>query len=382
MQTTSRISQFSIQSRHQVLAALFAMFGLIMGTWASRIPTVRDNLRVSHSTLSVVLLCGGLGAVSSFPLSSRMMSRFGGRKTMLYSGMALLAVLISIGLAHRVSFLMAAVLMLGIAASCFDVAINSLSSKHEETSGKSCMSNLHAWCCAGGLVGAVLGSLMASLHVRPAMHFSMIASVAIFCLLTGCGMLDADDGGTKVEKKKFSLPRGPLILLGSIGLFGSIAEGSIADWSGIFLKDHFGVSDGFAPLSLSSFSVMMLVTRITGDRLKGKFGARRLLGMGGLLAAFGLFFAVSAPNAYFALAGFALAGLGMALVFPFVFSAAGKEGPVALAGVATMAYSGSLMGPPMLGALAHSLGMQAAMSFIGILGVVIAIIANRSAALE
>jgi hypothetical protein len=127
---------------------------------------------------------------------------------------------------------------------------------------------------------------------------------------------------------------------------------------------------------------MMLSARVIGDKLKGCFSARRLLGLGGLLAAIGLFFAVFAPNAYFALGGFALAGLGMALVFPFVFSAAGKEGPLALAGVATMAYSGSLMGPPMLGAVAHNFGMQAAMGFIGILSAISAVIASKSAMLR
>ncbi len=77
-----------------------------------------------------------------------------------------------------------------------------------------------------------------------------------------------------------------------------------------------------------------------------------------MLSAAGLFFAVLSPNAYFALGGFAVAGLGLALLFPFVFSAAGAQGPVALAGVASMAYSGSLMGPPVIGAIAHSSGCR------------------------
>ncbi len=377
---------FSLQFRRFALPTLFALFGLTIGSWAGRIPALRDALHISHSALSMVLLCGGLGAVLSFPVSSRMMSWFGGRKTMLYSGMGLLIALISIGLAPDMLMLKLAVLMLGIAASCFDVAMNSVATKHEESSGQSHMSTLHGWCCAGGLAGAAIASLMASLHIDPATHFSMIAGVVACAIWFCCDMLDADGMREKVEKKvekkPFALPRGPLVLLGALGFFGSVAEGSIADWSGIFLKDHFGVTDGFAPLALSVFSVMMLITRISGDRLKGVYSARNLLITGGLLAAGGLFFAVFAPNAYCALAGFALAGLGMALVFPFVFSAAGKEGPIALAGVATMAYSGSLMGPPMLGAVAHNFGMPAAMGFIGILSATSAAIAGKSAMLR
>ncbi|MGZ3239865.1 MAG: MFS transporter [Burkholderiaceae bacterium] len=383
IQTTAFNQKFShSQFRSLALPTLFVLFGLIMGTWASRIPALRDGIQLSHSALSIVLLCGGLGAVMSFPISSRMMTWFGGRKSMLYSGMALLTVLVSIGLATSVLMLKLAVLMLGIAASCFDVAMNSVATKQEKTSGKSQLSKLHGWCCAGGLVGAAFGSLMASMHIRPAKHFSMIAGMVAFVLWVGCSLLEADDAGEVIEKKRFTLPRGPLVLLGALGFFGSVAEGSIADWSGIFLKDHFGVTDGFAPLALSVFSVMMLITRINGDRLKGNYSARCLLGIGSLLAALGLFFTVFAPNAYFALGGFALAGLGMALVFPFVFSAAGREGPSALAGVATMAYSGSLMGPPMLGAVAQHFGMQSAMGFIGILSAASAIMASKSAMLR
>jgi MFS family permease len=361
---------------------LFAQFGMVMGSWAGRIPALREGVQVSHSMLSFVLLCGGLGAVVSFPVSSRMMASFGGRRTMLYSGLALFAVLLSIGLAPSVPLLMLAVLMLGITASTFDVAVNSVATKWEKSTGRSELSKLHAWGCGGGLAGATLGSVMASQHIGPAMHFAMIVLPLAFILWVGHELLAADDRGEQLERKTFCLPRGPLALLGAIGFFGAMSEGSIADWSGIFLKDHFNVTDGFAPLALSAFSVMMLITRISGDKLKGRFGARRLLALGSSTAALSLFFAVLAPNAYCALAGFAVAGLGMALVFPFVFSAAGAQGPVALAGVATMAYSGSLMGPPVVGGLAHSLGIQAAMAFVGIVSAVIALIASRSALLK
>lgn len=148
------------------------------------------------------------------------------------------------------------------------------------------------------------------------------------------------------------------------------------------MKDHFGVTDGFAPLAFAAFSVMMLLARLAGDGLKGRYGARRLVSCGAGVSAAGLFFAVSVSSPYLALAGFATAGLGLALVFPFVFSAAGRQGPVALAGVATLAYSGSLMGPPLIGSLAHGFGMQAAMGSIGVVSVMIAIFARRTALLE
>jgi MFS family permease len=326
----------------------------------------------------MVLLCGGLGAVVSYPISSWLMANHGARKTMLVSGLALLAVLVSIGMAPTVVALMLSVLMLGITASTFDVAVNSAATRREKQSGKSELSKLHGLGCAGGLAGATLGSLMASLHIAPGTHFLMLAGPLAVLLCAAVQLLDADDVGEQVEKKAFSLPRGPLALLGALGFLGSMAEGSIADWSGVFLREHFHATDGLAPLALSAFSVMMLVSRMVGDRLKARYGAKPLVTGGAMVAAAGLFFAVLSPTAFVALFGFAVAGLGLSLVFPFVFSAAGAQGPVALAGVASMAYTGSLMGPPVIGAIAQGVGMQAAIAYIGVLALGIAWVAKRA----
>ena len=352
-----------------------------MGSWVGRIPALRDGMQVSHAQLSFVLLMGGLGAVLSFPLSARLMARFGGRRTMRISGTVLLGVLLAIAAAPNVPLLMAAVLMLGLFASTYDVGMNAVAAKHEASSGRSRMALLHACACAGGLAGVTLGSGMAALQVAPLQHFALLALP--FALLLGAGTRRLpDDGGERIAKKSFVLPRGELAMLGALGLIGSIAEGSIADWAGIFMKDHFGASDGMAPLSLTAFSTMMLLSRLAGDGLKARYGARTLVGGGALLAAAGMFCAVFAPGPVMALGGFAIAGTGLALVFPFVFSAAGREGTVALAGVATMAYSGSLMGPPLLGAIAHGLGLQAAMAFVGLLALAIALVTLRTQLLK
>jgi MFS family permease len=385
--TTSPVAALS-QAQQFALPMLFALFGVIMGSWAGRIPAMAARIHVSHSALSMVLLCGGLGAVLSYPISSRMMGSLGARKTLLFSGLALVTVLVAIGIAPTVPLLMMAVLSLGITASTFDVAINSAATSREKQTGKSELSKLHGLGCAGGLAGATLGSLMASLHIAPATHFLMLAGPLAIALYLAYTMLAADHvaaataATSSVEKKSFSLPRGPLLFLGAIGFLGSMAEGSIADWSGVFLKEHFGASDGMAPLALSAFSVMMLLARLVGDKLKGRYGARPLVTSGAMLGAAGLFFAVLSPDAYFALFGFAVAGLGLSLVFPFVFSAAGAQGPAALAGVASMAYSGSLMGPPVIGAIAQGCGMQMAIGYLGCLAALIAYVASRSRLLK
>ncbi len=382
--------QFSLQQLTAwALPAIFIMFGLVTASWASRIPDIRTALQIPHAGLSMVLLCGGIGAVVSFPVSSWLTARLGARRSVLLAGMAMVAALIGIGLAPNVRWLMAAVFLMGIPSGCMNVAMNAVATNEEKQKGKSRMAMLHAGCCAGALAGALLGGLMASMEIAPVSHF-IAAGVAMAALLwLACHLLRgevaeapraaADIAG---KKKMFALPRGPLALLGALVFLSAMSEGSIADWSGVFLKDHFGVGDGVAPLAYAAYLGAMLCARMAGDRLRQLHGARRLVSGGAAVTAIGLLFAVVVPSPYLAMAGFAAAGLGLALVFPFVFSAAGAQGPVALAGVATMAYSGSLIGPPVIGSLAEGLGMQAAIGFVGLLAATLALVARRARLLE
>lgn len=353
-----------------------------MGSWASRIPALRDGLQLSHSMLSIVLLCGGLGAVISYPFAMRMMAKFGDRKTTLYAGLGLCSVLIAIGAAPSTLLLMLAVLFLGITCGCFGVGLNSVASHYEKQAGQSKMAMLHAMGCAGSLGGALLSSVVAGAHMKPLAHF-LILTMPVSFLFWFCFQLIGTSSTTRpIEKKAFALPSRPLLMLGILGFCGAMAENSIVDWASVFMKDHFGVSEGFAPLALSAFTVAMLISRLTGDQLKEKYGARRPLTAGGLLAAAGMVFAIFAPNAYWALAGFACAGMGLSLLFPFVLSVAGKQGVMAAASVGTMTNIGALMGPPVIGTLADYLGMQAALAFIALLSLVIGTVAATSTVLD
>jgi MFS family permease len=371
-------------SRQQIaLPAVFGLIGLLLGSWASRIPAVQEGLQISHSVLSLVLLCAGVGGVLAHPIASFMLARQGGRKSILYAGLGLCSVLVAIGKASSVSWLMLAVLMLGLIAGAMGIVMNSVATQYEKTSGKSRLSMLHACGCAGSLAGALIGSYVASLDVAPSVHFFRIAILSALMLWAAYQLLDADEGGIAVEeKKKFTLPSSRLALLGVLGFFAVLSENTIAVWSGMFLKEQFNVTAGFAPLALSAFTVMMLLSRLFGDKLKEQHGARRLIVAGAGISAAGLFLAVFASNPYLALAGFAGSGMGLSLVFPFIVSAVGKEGPLALTGVVTIINLNGVMGPPIVGTMADYLGMQATIGFVGLLSIVISLVAARSTMLK
>lgn len=148
------------------------------------------------------------------------------------------------------------------------------------------------------------------------------------------------------------------------------------------MKDQLRVVDGVAPLAYAAFAALMLLARLIGDRLKDRYGARHVVASGAWCATAGILIAVWAINVPLTLCGFALAGAGLAAVFPFVFSAAGRHGSTALAAVATFSYSGGLIGPPIIGFLAQGYGMRVGMSFVGIIVMMIALSSRRARWLE
>ena len=364
------------------LPALFLVLGLAYATWTARIPALRDALDLGPGQLGLVLLGSGIGAVASFPLAAWLIGHYGARRSAWRAGLALLLALPCIALAPSMAWLIAVMLALGAASSCFDVALNALGANAEKAAGRSIMSRLHAWFCVGTLSGALLGGTLAALALTPLTHFSLIALALALPLWLACRALPADRPDPVTGHTYMSLPHGPLVALGIIGFCGAMLEGSIAEWSGVFMKDRLGVGDGAAPLAFAAFTGTMLAVRLVADRLKDRFSARRVVAYGSWLAALGIFVAVLSPWLALTLCGFAIAGGGVAAVFPFVFSAAGRHGALALAGVATMSYSGGLIGPPWIGFLAHSFGLQTALTFIGFLSIGVALAAGRTRLLE
>jgi hypothetical protein len=305
--------------------------------------------------------------------------RISQRTKLVSAGLALLSLLLLIGMAPTLPLLMLAVFLLGASASTFDIGMNAAAAGQESLHARSMMARLHACACGGGLAGVILGSGMAWMQFSPIQHFSLLIPPCALLLWLGVRGLNTDvaSNAPNMRRPSFVLPRGDIALLGTLGFLAAMTEGSIANWSGVFMADQFGASLSFAPLSLAAFSAMMLLSRFHGDRLKATLGARRLICGGALVAGVGIYLAVFASGTTTAVTGFAISGLGLALVFPFVLSAAGQQGAVAIAGVATITYAGSVIGPPLLGGIAQSLGLQAALGFTGLLTLAIAGIGMR-----
>ena len=182
--------------------------------------------------------------------------------------------------------------------------------------------------------------------------------------------------------EKFLLPRGALLLLGVMAALGFMVEGSVYDWSVLYLHKEVGSTQNVAALAYASFSASMAITRFGGDWLRARFSSARLLRASALLSALAMVMVLMAGQAWVALVGFALVGVGLANMAPLLFSAAAQVKGVAaaqgIASVSSIGYLGFMAGPPAIGFVAHAGSLTAALYGVVALAALLALGATHA----
>ena len=373
----ARITAASTRRSQLAVASLFGALGFSYGTWTSRLPAIKANLGLSTSQVSVVLLFAALGAIFSFPVTAAALHRLGSRGASLVSGVLLALGLVVFGLAPTWALACVVMCLYGVLASTMDVAMNAQGVEVERATAQPVMSRLHAMFSLGTMAGAFFASGITLVTTSVPLHFVVAALVVLAAVLLPRAGLIADgkpiDGGTR----SFALPRGVALFIGAMAFLGMIVEGSMVDWSTLYLKERAGASQQIAPLGIASLQGTMLVTRWFGDRARARWGARKLLFGGSLLAGVSLTAALLIGGVVPALVGFALFGVGVATVSPCVYAAGAREGGVALAAVMTLGSLGFLVGPLVIGAVAQATNLSWGMAVVAAAAIALALLSRR-----
>ncbi|MFP1628183.1 MFS transporter [Streptomyces sp. 5K101] len=340
------------------VAAVFCVHGAVTGSFATRIPWIQDHAGVSAGQLGLALAFPALGASVAMPLAGAISHRFGAR-TALRGLLALWTLsLVLPSLAPNLLTLCAALFAFGATAGMSDVAMNALGVEIENRLDRSIMSGLHGMWSAGALIGSAGGTLAAHLGSDARLHHVLAAATLTALGLIACqGVLDLRSAADEEPPPRFALPPRSALVIGAIGFCAVFAEGASLDWSAVYLRDVLKTSPGLAAASTTAFALTMAVARLLGDRVVDRFGAVRTVRVGGVLATAGGLLVVVATQPAVALCGFGLIGLGVAVVVPLVFAAAGRSGPnpsQAIAGVATITYTSGLIAPSAIGAVADA----------------------------
>jgi MFS family permease len=350
------------------ITIVFALNGMLYGSWAARIPAIQDRLDLGAGALGIALAGVAAGALVAMPLSGSWASRAGSRRVTRTFLAAACATVMFAGLAPSFALLVLATLLLGAANGGLDVAMNAQGAAVEKRSRKLIFSSLHAGFSGGGLVGALLGAAAAGVGIDVRVNLIAIGVVALAIGAPVTRLLLPGDADAAPEGHSFARPTRALWALGILAFCCLLAEGAAADWSAVYVQNSLDAPAGQAGLAFAAFSAMMTLGRLAGDRLTGAVGSVRLLRASGLVAGVGLGAALIAARPGAAIVGFALLGAGLSVVIPIVFRSAaavtdGAAGP-SLAAVSTLGYLGFLAGPPLVGALAELTSLPVALSLV------------------
>ncbi|MGX2998371.1 MFS transporter [Streptomyces sp. JNUCC 64] len=363
----------AVRRARYAVAAAFCVHGSVTGSFATRVPWIQEHAGVSAGQLGLALAFPAIGAAVAMPLAGRIGHRFGMRAAL----RALLALwtlsLVLPALAPNLLTLCLALFVYGATSGMSDVTMNALGIEVENRLNRSIMSGLHGMWSVGALIGSAGGTLAAHLDVDARVHHTAAALVLTLLGLAVCrSVLDVRPAVDEEPPPRFALPPRSALLIGTIGFCAVFAEGASLDWSAVYLRDVLGSSPGLAAACTTGFTLTMAVARLAGDRVVDRFGAVRTVRAGGALATLGGLMIVMAGHPAVAMGGFALLGLGVAVVVPLAFAAAGRSGTnasMAIAGVATITYTSGLIAPSAIGAVADltslvvSFGLVTALAF-------------------
>ncbi len=375
-----RAPQPSLGRLRAAVAALFALDGFVFGTWAARVPDVSAQVGADHTALGAALLCLSLGALACMQLTGALAARLGPGLVAAVAAVAVCVTAVLPGLATTVPQLCAALLAFGAATGMVNVAANSVGVQVEARAGRPLLSGLHAAFSFGGLGGALLGGVAATVLDVPA-HLVVVAGAGL--LLTAVlvpTLVGADSAVAEVPvgepvAQPRRRPTAALVVLGCIAGATAYGEGALTDWGALHLREDLGAASGLAAAGYAGFALTMACGRLAGGALVTRLGERRLLVGGTLLAAGGALLAVTTPSVPVALAGFAVVGLGLANVFPLAIARAGALGGSAgIATATTVGYTGLLGGPPAIGFLATHAGLPVALGTVALLAVLAAVL--------
>lgn len=350
------------------VVAMFAVNGTILGGWAATLPSLREKLSILDSQVAVLLFVAGAFGILSMQVGGRLADRLGAR-TIAFAALPFLALAAAtVALTPTFGLALVGAAFLGFGNGAMDVAMNAYGVQVESARGKPIMSRLHAFWSLGNFAGAgtvllvALGTgISGGAIVLPVMGSLAVAAALVLAVLLRITPPAAPVEHT-VDGVRTKVPAAAYVL-GLMALAFGLAEGTAVDWSAIHVTDVARVDTTTGSIGLVAVSGSMVVIRLLGDHLVARFGRRAIVRVGSVCAAIGYLAATLVDSLPLLIVAWGLVGLGVGMIAPQVYAAAGHMGGGrVLAVVVTFGYGAFLTGPALIGFLVRHLGIQHTMA--------------------
>ncbi|MFK7607807.1 MULTISPECIES: MFS transporter [unclassified Pseudomonas] len=355
------------------IAFFIAGFGI--AAWAPLVPYAKARAGLDEATLGLLLLCLGAGSILAMPISGMLATRYGCRRVFSAGTVLLCLALPLLATVSSVPLLIATLFLFGAGLGAVDSTVNLQAVIVERASGRTMMSGFHGLFSVGGIAGAAGVSALLALGLTPLWAIAVVIVLILAALIKAAPHLLPY--GSESSGPAFAVPHGVVLFIGLLCFVVFLAEGAMLDWSAVFLTADKQIDEAYAGLGYAAFALTMTAGRLLGDTIVSHLGARRVIVLGGLLAAAGLILATLAASWQVALVGYGLVGMGCSNIVPVLYTAVGKQtlmpASIAVPAITTLGYAGILAGPAAIGFIAHASSLSTAFLLIATLLVAVAI---------
>ncbi len=381
--------------------------GILIGVWITQIPAVKQLDHLSDGQLGIALFAIPLGTLAVLPVTSIVIDRVGSRRILPVACLLAGLLLVGAGLSINLFTLFAALFLFGTSLCFLNIAMNDQGIKVERRYERSIMASFHGSYSCGALLGSAIGGFLAQAGNSPIAIFIYAGIPLGFTgLLVSRGMVSNETALGRLPDENPNIPqsvshrdnspdlgippvyqqvpsRRKFMILSLLALLGALAEGAMADWANVYLRDDLNAIPVVASAGFAVFSVSILAGRLVGDRISDRIGPKKLIRLSGMVAGLGLAGGLISHRIFGALAGFAAMGLGLSCIVPLVMSAIGRTREdrfgASISRITGISTIGNLTGPVLIGGIATISGLGIALGIPAIIAVATVFLAGSVA---
>lgn len=355
------------------VSTFFFVNGFLYANWTSRLPELQRFFGLNNAQLGTVLFCIALGSMVSMPFAGWLGSRFGSDKIVKIVAILFCISIPMVAISQNEWIIRLCFFFLGATSGSMDVTMNGQAVLVEKLWGKIIFSSFHAVFSIGMALGAAIGGFLSSFEISLQTHLIFIGLLGILPILWASTKL-IKDHKNEPESLKSNVKTNSFLAFKTILPFGFIAfccmtgEGSMVDWSAIFMNTVVGQSEVISAWAFGIFGVSMTIGRIFGDYFTLRLGKQKLMLIDAFMSILGLGIALFFVSVWSTFLGFFLVGLGLSTVVPIVFSSAGNlknlSPSAGISMASSIGYTGFFIGPPAIGFLAETFGLRFGLTFV------------------
>lgn len=350
----------------------FLLRGFIQGSWYPRIPGVVSDVDVNPGQLGVIFFIYALGNIVAFTVAARFIAKIGSARTHVLFSVPFALIVVALSYAPGVIGFAVGMFVFGLVTGGYDLSTSVQGAVVERRTNTPLISALYGLFSVGALSGSLVSGLLAQANVAIPLQFALLGIISIPISIVITSSMMADDvvpsSPSGHGRKLPSLPPKVLLPLGFTIICIALGEETINNWIALYLRETLNSSPAIGSAAYTMFAIATAIGRLTGDKVIARMGTDRTLISGSLLAAIGVGAGMIINQPWVIIAGYTLMGLGLAVVVPVTYRRANQIPGIppaqAVATVASIGFTGFLLGPLLIGAIADFASLRVAITCV------------------